>query len=61
MEYKGFLIESDGTFGHKVIKPIGRGSVPAKLKGTFTTNVFAMKQIDQYEGEKKDGKAKSSK
>lgn len=61
MEYKGYKIESDGTFGHKVIKPVGRGSVPESLRGSFTTNVFAMKQIDQYEEVSKNGKAKSGK
>ena len=60
MEYKGYKIESEGNFMMKVIKPLGKGSVHKILMGSFTTDVFAMKQIDAHlEGTKND-KAKSS-
>lgn len=45
-EYKGYKIVGDGTFGYKHVKPVGKGSVPASLKGAFTTVVFAQKAID---------------
>lgn len=48
MEYKGFNIDGDGTFGMKVIKPTTRGSVPGELRGVFTTDRFAMNAIDFY-------------
>ena len=64
MEYKGFNIEGDGTFGMKLIKPIGKGSVPAALRGMYTKSIFAERDIDLHlslKGGDKDGKAKSSK
>ncbi len=61
MEYKGYTIESDGTMGMFNIKPIGRGSVPAELRGAYTTRPFAMKAIDRKQAEKAtNGKAKSN-
>ena len=60
MEYKGYKIVSDGTFGNKTIKPIGRGSIPKSLRGAFTTDVFAIKQIDAYLRGIEDGKEKTS-
>lgn len=60
MEYRGYNIDSDGTYGFKVIKPVKAGSVPGELRGLFTTAVFAQRQIDLYLNEKevsKDGKA----
>lgn len=61
MEYKGYDIVSDGTYGNKAIKPIGKGSVPKALRGMFTTYYFAQKQIDGYLEDVKNAKAKSSK
>lgn len=63
MEYNGYSIESDGTFGHFHIKPLGRGSVPVKLRGAYTNTAFAMKAIDAQISSKgaKDAKAKNSK
>ena len=62
MEYNGYSIAHDGTFGLYSIKPIGRGSVPAKLKGTYTTAVFAHNDIDFHLSKKggKNGKAEST-
>lgn len=60
MEYKGYNIDSDGTFGMKVIKPTTKGSVPNPLRGVFTTNGFAMKAIDAFlldKGDNTNGKA----
>lgn len=59
MEYNGFLIEGDGTFGYKQIKPVGRGSVPKQLRGKYTTALFAQSAIDAYLITKK-GKANVS-
>ncbi|MEL7422973.1 MAG: hypothetical protein AAFN81_08290 [Bacteroidota bacterium] len=48
MEYKGFQILSDGTFGLWFIKALGRGSVPKNLRGQYTTAVMAQKDIDLH-------------
>lgn len=56
MEYKGYKIEGDGTFGYSHIKPLGKGSVPVPLRGTYTTKVFAQKAIDGYLATNKKGK-----
>lgn len=47
-EYKGYSIAGDGTFGYKNIKPVGKGSVPADLRGLYTNANFAKKGIDSY-------------
>ena len=52
MEYNGYMIEGDGTFGMKLIKPIGRGSVPAELRGSWSSTGFARKAIDALVGKK---------
>lgn len=46
MEYKGYLVEGDGTFGMKLIKPVGRGTVPNELRGSFSSFIFAKRAID---------------
>lgn len=46
-EYKGYLLVPAGGFGMKAIKAIGRGSVPAVLRGLYTSASLAMKAIDQ--------------
>ena len=46
MEYNGYNIVGDGTFGMKLIKTIGRGSLPLELRGTYTSITFAQKAID---------------
>jgi hypothetical protein len=46
MEYNGYNIESDQTFGMKVIKNIGRGALPMELRGVFTTTHAAQRAID---------------
>lgn len=49
MEYKGYKIEGDGTFGMKVIKVIGfGGTLPEVLKGAYSKAVDAMQAIDSY-------------
>lgn len=47
MEYGGYVIKGDGTFGYRSIWQDGRGSVPLGLRGVFTTDKEAMKAIDQ--------------
>lgn len=46
MEYKGYRIVSDGTYGMKLIKHIGRGACPKELLGSFTSHSMAVKAID---------------
>ncbi|MDB4302077.1 hypothetical protein N9924_00780 [bacterium] len=48
IDYNGFNITTDGTFGYHVIKPIGKGSIPKSLRGSFTNTTFAKKSIDAY-------------
>ena len=47
MEYKGYKIVGDGTFGNKRIQAI-KGSIPAILAGSYTTHKFAMVDIQRY-------------
>lgn len=47
-EYRGFKIVGDGTYGNKLIKTIGQGSLPDVLKGSFTRPSFAHVAIDRY-------------
>lgn len=49
-----FKIVGDNTFGLKHIKPIGRGSVPKELRGSFTNDSEATKAITSFLG--KEGK-----
>lgn len=62
IEYNGYLIEGDGTYGMKVIKPIGRGSIPLELRGTFTTTTTAKRVIDVLHSkkEKLNGEVRST-
>jgi len=49
MEYKGYVIESDGTFGMSVIKSPGRGGqIPDMFRGSYTKVREAKMAIDQY-------------
>ena len=45
-EYKGYKIDNDGHFSMKVIKPIGKGSIPMALVGLFTSVGDARRAID---------------
>lgn len=49
MEYRGFKIEGDKTFGMFLIKTVGPGSLPDVLKGSYTRTREAQWAIDQYE------------
>lgn len=61
-QYEGFNLEHDGTMGMISVKAVGRGSVPVKLRGDYTSYTQAMKAVDQHLLEKTtDGKAKSNK
>jgi hypothetical protein len=58
-EYLGYNIVSDGVFGMKLIKNIGRGALPNELKGMYSTTREAMKAIDRVKGNK-NGEAVST-
>lgn len=62
MEYNGYRIVGDGTFGMKLIQTIGRGSIPALLRGTFSSDRQAQIAIDVANTVKaeKNGKAEGS-
>lgn len=48
IEYNGYKIVNDDTFGYKEIKPLGRGSIHLSLRGKFTTEKVARQAIDNY-------------
>lgn len=60
MEYFGYNIVGDGSFGMKIIKTIGRGSLPIELRGTFTSGPTAMKAIDILRSKKETTNAEIS-
>lgn len=59
VEYNGYRIVGDGTYGYKEIKQAGRGSIHLSLRGKFTTEKVARQAIDQHLNSKvtKDDKA----
>ena len=54
MEYKGYKIEGDRTFGMFLIKTIGAGSLPDVLKGSFTRTSEAQLAINRYRSEQEE-------
>jgi hypothetical protein len=48
VEYKDYLIVSDGSFGMFYIQQKGSGALPDALKGSFTRKSYAMFAIDNY-------------
>lgn len=52
MEYRGYIIVSDKTFGYYEVKHTGKGSLPNMLSGKYTRSSFAKKDIDSYLSEK---------
>jgi hypothetical protein len=62
MEYKGYNIVGDGTFGMKLITNIGRGALPSELRGSFSSQYQAQRAIDGVIEKKEvaNGKAKGS-
>ena len=55
-EYKGYLLQGEGTFAMVVIKPLGRGSVPKELRGLYTSYAAAKRAVDQLERNTDNGK-----
>jgi hypothetical protein len=48
-EYKGYQVVNPPNVGSLYkIMPIGKGSVPAKLRGMYTNPVEAQRDIDKY-------------
>lgn len=47
-EYKGYNIVSDGTYGYKEIKALGRGALPLAMRGKFTSERAARQAIDYH-------------
>jgi hypothetical protein len=60
VEYRGFRIVGDKTYGNKLIKQRGKGDIPHKLKGSYTNAPFAKSDIDKYLDQPK-AKAKAEK
>lgn len=47
VEYNGYNIDGDGSYGMKLIRTIGRGSLPLELRGHFSNEHEARKAIDK--------------
>ncbi len=63
LEYGGYKIAHDGSFGMYTIKPLTRGSTPKELKGRYTSYGAAKAAIDASNKSRKgktDGEAKSA-
>lgn len=58
VEYKGYQIANDGTYGFKEIKPLGKGSVHMSLRGKFTNDRIAKVAIDTFLSKKVDSNGK---
>jgi hypothetical protein len=48
MEYKGYSVEGDNTFGYHKVRAVGKGSVHLVLRGSYTTPTEAMLAIDRF-------------
>ena len=48
VEYSGYMVVNDGTYGNLEIRSIGKGALPNILKGSFTKHGFATQAIDSY-------------
>lgn len=60
MEYKGYMIVGDNTYGLKLIKRSGKGAIAAVLQGMFTSSTEAQIAIDTVVSEKGDKNAEAS-
>ncbi len=58
-EYKGYSVQNN-NFCNKVIKPIGKGSVPLELRGLYTSFAAASAAIDAQEVKPKTGVKKNA-
>ena len=47
-----FNVVGDGTYGYKLIKTVGPGTLPKALRGLFTSAPEADKAITRYMSEK---------
>lgn len=56
IEYKGYVIVNDGTFGYFEVKHTGKGSLPKSLSGKYTKSSIAMRDIDTYVNSKEPEK-----
>lgn len=56
IEYKGYLIVNDRTFGYFEVKHTGKGSLPKALSGRYTKSSIAMRDIDTYTNSKESDK-----
>lgn len=59
IEYRGYAIENDGTYGQKSIKPVGKGSVHLSLRGSYTNTTYAQRAIDLYLSQKVEPNGKT--
>jgi hypothetical protein len=60
MEYLGYDIVPDGTFGNKLVRPVGgRGRLPKPLRGRFTSFADAKRVIDTVGPAKKKESVKN--
>lgn len=58
VEYKGYQIVADGTYGFKEIKPVGKGSVHLSLRGKYSNVRLAQLAIDAHVSKKGEADGK---
>lgn len=58
VEYGGFNIIGEPTYGHKLIKTV-KGRLPAVLDGFWSTTELAKQAIDRYNSSKEPANATS--
>jgi len=52
----GYEIVGDGTYSMRLIRHKGKGSLPKKLSGRYTTDAAAKVQIEAYVAQKESSK-----
>ena len=57
LEYKGYKIVSDRSYGYYNIQHTGKGSLPKMLSGQYTKTTIAKQDIDVWLSSKDDKEA----
>ena len=59
LEYKNYYIKGDGR-GMYTISNVGKGVLPVLLRGLYTSQTFAIRQIDDYVEARSEKDAKTN-
>jgi len=57
-KYNGYEIIGDGTFGQNRIRSVGKGALPKRLRGSYTSVPLARRAIDFHKKVTVNGKEK---